>query len=306
MIMEFELSILGSSSAVPTSLRNTTAQVLKAFERFFLIDCGEGTQRQMRIYKIPFERINNIFISHLHGDHCYGLIALISSLGLKNRTTPLHIYSHRKLEKIINCQLDLLNVRLPYEIIFHEIDNTKTEIIYEDKRISVTAFPLKHRDIPTSGFLFKEKEHLLNLKKDIVEALEIPISWRPRITQGEDYIDSDGKIYENSILTHPRKASKSFAFCSDTAFTEKFVDTIKDVDLLYHEATYANDNKHLAKKYYHSTAEQAAIIAKKANAKKLIMGHFSTRYKKARIFEEEAREIFTESYSVNDGDKFEF
>lgn len=302
--MEFELTILGSSSAVPTSFRNTTAQVLNAFGRFFLIDCGEGTQLQMRKYKIPYGRINNIFISHLHGDHFFGLIGFISSMSLNGRKTPLHIYSHKKLEAIINFQLDILNTKLPFEIIYHYLDTSKREVIYEDKHITVTAFSLKHRDTPTSGFLFKEKEKPLNLIKEKIEEYNISIAERVKIKAGADFITSDGELIINNKLTTKPKAARSFAFCSDTAYTEKFLDIIDGVDLLYHEATHANNLKDWAKKTYHSTAEQAATIAKKANVKKLIMGHFSTRYKDTTQHVEEAREVFPESYAVKDGDKY--
>jgi ribonuclease Z len=302
--MEFELTILGSSSAVPTSSRNTTAQVLNAFGRFFLIDCGEGTQLQMRKYKIPYARINNIFISHLHGDHFFGLIGFICSMSLQARKTPLHIYSHKKLEAIISFQLDILNTKLPFEIIYHFLDSSKHEIIYEDKHITVTSFSLKHRDTPTSGFLFKEKEKPLNIIKTKIEEYDISIASRVKIKAGEDYITSDGDLIKNDTLTTKPKAARSYAFCSDTAYTEKFLDVIDGVDLLYHEATHANNLKDWAKKTYHSTAEQAATIAKKANAKKLIMGHFSTRYNDTDQHVKESRAVFTESYAVEDGDKY--
>lgn len=302
--MDIELTILGSSSAVPTSLRNTTAQVLNVLGRFFLIDCGEGTQLQMRKYKIPYNRINHIFISHLHGDHFFGLIGYISSMGLQGRKTPLHIYSHKKLESILKFQLEALNVNLPYQIIYHYLDTSKREIIYEDKNITVTSFSLKHRDVPTSGFLFKEKQKPLKLIKEKVEELNIPIAQRVKIKDGADYITEEGELIENKDLTTQPPAPKSYAFCSDTAYTEKFLGVIKDVDLLYHEATHANDNKKRAKQTYHSTAEQAATIALKANAKKLIIGHFSTRYTDTTQHESEARNIFPNTTAVKDGDVY--
>jgi len=302
--MDFELSILGSSSAVPTSFRNTTAQVLNAFGRFFLIDCGEGTQLQMRKYRIPYARINHIFISHLHGDHFFGLIGFISSLALQGRTTTLHIYAHKKLEDILNFQFEALNTKLPFDIVYHYLDSSKIEVIYEDKHICVTSFSLKHRDIPTSGFLFKEKEKPLNIIKELVDEYEIPIAQRVLIKQGADFTTKEGEIIPNRELTTKPKPPRSYAFCSDTAYTEKFLDVIKNVDLLYHEATHCNDNKDRAKQTYHSTAEQAATIAKKANVKKLIMGHFSTRYKNTNTHEKEAQAIFAESYAVKDGDTF--
>lgn len=302
--MEFELTILGSSSAIPTSLRNTTAQVLNVLGRFFLIDCGEGTQLQLRKYKIPYQRINHIFISHLHGDHFFGLIGFISSMALQDRKTPLHIYGHKKLEDVINFQLKALDTFLPYKLIFHHLDSSKKEVIYEDKVLTVTSFSLKHRDIPTSGFLFKEKEKPLKLIKEKLEFYNIPLKVRQGIKEGDDFIAKDGKLIKNSELTTLPAPPRSYAFCSDTAYTEKNLDILDGVDLLYHEATYANDNKDRAKSTYHSTAEQAATLAKKANATKLIIGHFSTRYKNTRLHTKEAREIFPNTYSVKDGDKY--
>jgi len=302
--MDIELTILGSSSAVPTSLRNTTAQVLNVLGRFFLIDCGEGTQLQMRKYKIPYNRINHIFISHLHGDHFFGLIGYISSMGLQGRKTPLHIYSHKKLEIILRFQLDTLNTNLPFDLIFHYLDTSKKEIIYEDKNITVTSFSLKHRDVPTCGFLFKEKEKPLKLIKEKLEELNIPIAQLVKIKAGADYITDNGEMIANNKLTTRPPNPRSYAFCSDTAYTEKFLDVINKVDLLYHEATHANDNKARAKQTYHSTAEQAATIAHKANAKKLIIGHFSTRYTDTSQHEKEAREIFPNTFAVKDGDIF--
>jgi ribonuclease Z len=303
--MELELTILGSSSAIPTSFRNTTAQVLNAFGRFFLIDCGEGTQIQLRRFKIPYKRINHIFISHLHGDHFFGLIGFISSLSLQGRKTELNIYSQKKLEQIIITQLEILNIKLSFELTFHYLDSSKHTIIYEDKNISVTSFSLKHRDIPTSGFFFKEKEKPLSLIKEMIEEYNISIVDRLKIKDGADYITSEGELIKNKFLTIKAKQAKSYAFCSDTAYTEKFIDLIKGVDLLYHEATHANDNKTRAKQTYHSTAEQAATIALKSEAKKLIMGHFSTKYKNTKQHIKEARAVFPESYAVEDGDKYQ-
>ena len=302
--MEFELTILGSSSAIPTSLRNTTAQVLNVLGRYFLIDCGEGTQLQLRKYKIPFNRINHIFISHIHGDHFFGLIGFISSLALQDRKTPLHVYAHKKLEDILRFQLNTINTYLPYKLIFHHLDSSKKEIIYEDKVLTVTSFSLKHRDTPTSGFLFKEKEKPLKLIKEKLEVYNIPIKDRQKIKEGMDFITENGETIKNSELTTLPSPPKSYAFCSDTAYTEKNLDILTGVNLLYHDATYANDNKERAKKTYHSTAEQAAVFAKKANAGKLLLGHFSTRYKTTRIHTKEARAIFPNTYSVKDGENY--
>lgn len=259
---------------------------------------------QMRRFKIPYERINHVFISHLHGDHFFGLIGFISSISLQGRKTTLHIYSHKKLEDIISYQLESLNIRLSFEIIYHYLDSSKQEVIYEDKNITVTAFSLKHRDVPTSGFLFKEKGKPLNIIKEMIEKYDISIADRVKIKQGADYISKNGELIKNELLTRKANTPKSYAFCSDTAYTEKFIDLITGVDLLYHEATHANDKKARAKQTYHSTAEQAASIALKAKVKKLIMGHFSTSYPNTDTHLKEARAVFAESYAVEDGDKY--
>ncbi len=302
--MEFELTILGSSSAIPTSIRNTTAQVLNVLGRYFLIDCGEGTQLQLRKHKISFQKINHIFISHLHGDHFFGLIGLISTMALQNRKAPLHIYSHKKLEEITTFQIKTLNIFMSYKIIFHYIDTKKKEVIFEDKTLTITSFSLKHRDIPTSGFLFKEKEKPLKLIKEKIDFYNIPIKERQGIKDGNHFISKDGKFIKNSELTIPAPSPRSYAFCSDTSYTEKNIDILKNVDLLYHEATYANDNKARAKATYHSTAEEAAILARKANVGKLLIGHFSTRYKNTKQHTSEAKAIFPNTFAVKDGEKY--
>jgi ribonuclease Z len=295
----FSLTILGTSSAFPTSKRYPTAHVLNVCERFFLIDCGEGTQIQLRNNRIKFGKLNHIFISHLHGDHFFGLFGLISTQSLLGRKTPLHIYSPAGLESIVNNLFRAVNDVLPFELIFHEIDGKVAKLVYEDKHICVESIPLKHR-IPTYGYLFKEKLKVPNIKKKFVESYKPGIKEMLNIKKGADYISSEGKVIPNEQIIIPAPKPRSYAFCSDTAYSEKIVEQLKDVDLLYHEATFLEEAKKLAKQSYHSTARQAATIAHLANAGQLIIGHFSARYKQFEPFLEEAKEFFDNTVLAKD------
>ncbi|MCK5168818.1 MAG: ribonuclease Z [Bacteroidales bacterium] len=300
--MTFELTILGSSSAVPTSKRNLTAHVLNVHERFFLIDCGEGTQIQIRKNKIRFGKINHIFISHLHGDHIFGLFGLISTFNLLNRDKDLHIYSHPELESILSRHIEYFERTISFKIVYHHLKPKKNEIIYEDEKVIVETIPNKHR-VPACGFKFTEKRHLRNLRKNVVEKYVIPISKIRSVQEGDDFINDNNEIITNEKLTLPPYNTRSYAYCTDTAYSEKIIPLIKDVDLLFHEATFGMDMKHLAKTTYHSTSEDAALIAKKANIGKLIIGHFSARYKDVGIIINEARKIFPNTLSAEDGEK---
>lgn len=299
--MTFSVTILGSSSALPTSNRFPTAHLFNSNERFFLIDCGEGTQIQLRRLRLRFSKINHIFISHLHGDHYFGLFGLISSFSLLGRKTDLHIYAHAGLEKMIDCQFPDYNIN--YSIIFHKITPQKEVVLYEDKLLRISTFPLKHR-INASGFLFQEKERELNLRKDVISKYNLSIKDILAVKKGNDYLWQDEKIIKNEQLTHPPYQSRSYAFCSDTAFFPKIVEYIKNVDLLYHEATFAEDMKEMAKKTTHSTAKQAAEIASKAKVGKLLIGHFSSRYKNEKLIENEAKEIFKNTEAVIEGNTY--
>ena len=300
--MTFELTILGSSSAIPTSKRNLTAHVLNVHERFFLIDCGEGTQLQLRRNKIRFGKIDHIFISHLHGDHIFGLYGLISTFNLLNRSKNLHIYAHPELENILNRHIEYFERTLSYKIIYHYINPKVNEIIYDDGKLTVETIPLKHR-IPTCGFLFRETPHLRNLRKDVVEVFNIPISKIRSIQEGEDFINEEGEITSNFKLTFSPYKSRSYAYCTDTAYSEKIIPIIENVDLLFHEATLAKNMKKQAKQTFHSTTIDAATIAQKAKVKKLIIGHFSARYKDVNSLVDETREIFQNTFSAEDGEK---
>lgn len=302
--MPFQLIILGTSSALPTSNRYPTAQVLHVSGRFFLIDCGEGTQTQMRKYKISFSRINHIFISHLHGDHIFGLIGLISTFALIGRTNDLHIYSHSELQKFVSPQIEFLYANeLPFKIIFHPLNFRKEQKIFEDSKVTVYSFPLDHR-ISTCGFRFEEKPALPNLIPAKIEEYQIPIRDRQRIKEGGDFIASDGRIIPHSELTKNKHQARTFAFCSDTRYNKSYIQSVRNVDLLYHEATFASDNIDLAQTTYHSTGEDAAQVALKAEVGKLIIGHFSARYKDHTVILKEAQAIFTNTEAITEGQLF--
>ncbi|MDO8951231.1 MAG: ribonuclease Z [Draconibacterium sp.] len=302
--MPFELTILGSNSALPTSDRYPTAQVLNILGRFFLIDCGEGTQIQLRRNKIGFSKIKHIFISHLHGDHYYGLIGLISTLNLLGLKTDIHIYSPSELKTLLQPQLDFIKGGMNVNLIFHPLNFKKPQQIFADKRVEVFSFPLKH-SISTCGFLFREVQKQANIKKEMVLEYKIPIAKIKEIKAGADFITADGETIINEKLTIPPPHPRSYAFCTDTAFHLPIVDVIKDVDLLYHEATFLEAMHDFAEKTLHSTTIDAANMAKMANVKKLLIGHFSARYNDIKLFEKEARTVFENTEAAREGKTYQ-
>jgi ribonuclease Z len=289
--MTFELTILGSSSALPTSTKFPTAHVLNLHERFFLIDCGEGTQIQLRRANIRFGRINHIFISHMHGDHVFGLFGVLSTFNLLGRKASLHIHGHTELKTILDFYDRHFAMESTYPIEFHPISKREMQLIHEDKVLEVFAFPLKHR-IPTFGFLFREKQRPPNIRKAIIEQHKLTIAEIRALKAGEDIITDAGIQLSNATATEPAYCSRSYAYCSDTMIYEKLIKYIPGVNLLYHEATFLEQDKKLAKLTGHSTTVQAATIAKKSDAKQLIIGHFSNRYKNTATFLEQAKEVF--------------
>jgi ribonuclease Z len=299
----FSVTILGSSSALPTSERFPTAHLLNANERFFLIDCGEGTQIQLRKFRIRLGKINHIFISHLHGDHIFGLFGLISSFNLIGRTATLHIYGPDQIEELILDHLKFFQNDLSFDIAIHKFQHHRAATIHKDTNVEVITIPLKHR-VPTCGFLFRERQAPRNIKKEMVEKYEIPIRDIVKIKDGKDFKTNEGETIPNSELTLPPFRVRSYAYCSDTAYSEKIIELIKNVDILYHEATFLHKDEDLAAETLHSTSKQAAGIALKAEVRKLLIGHFSSRYKNYDTFEKEAQEIFPETTAVNDGDVF--
>lgn len=302
--MTFTLTILGSSSALPTSDRYTSAHVLNVHEHLFLIDCGEGTQVRLRQFKLKFSKINHIFISHLHGDHFFGLSGLISSFNILGRKNPLHIYSFPELEEIIHQSLNSGGQELGFQIIFHTLQCNSLKTIYSDKHIEVCSFPLIHR-IPTCGFLFKEKPKQRKILKSAIEEYHIPLEKIKEIKEGKGFETTNGTV-KNDMLTCPLTPPSSYAYCSDTLYNPEIVPFIKDVTLLYHEATFLEDYTERAKVTFHSTAIQAAKIAEAAHAGKLILGHFSVRYKDMEDFLKEAKTIFKNTELAFDGLQISF
>ncbi len=300
-----KITILGCYAATPRTITNPTSQVLEIRNNMFLIDCAEGTQVQLRKNKIKFSKINHIFISHLHGDHVYGLIGLVSTFMLLKRVNDLHIYGPKGIKEIITLQLRLSNSWTTYGLFFHELEATESEIIYEDDKVMVTTIPLKHR-IYTNGFLFQEKVGDRKLNLDAVQNYEIETCYYQKIKNGNDIKLDDGRIIENEKLTFDPIPAKSYAFCSDTVFNETIVPQITNVDVLYHESTFLQSEEALAIQTMHSTAKQAATIALKANVKNLILGHYSTRYESIEMFKIEAQTIFSDVLLANDGVTFEF
>ncbi len=290
--MSLSLTILGCHSATPRVNAYPTAQYLEINNCHFLIDCGEGTQRQMRKYKVGFSKIDHIFISHLHGDHFYGLVGLLSTFGILNREKELHVYGPKGIKKATLLLLKISHSHAKYTIVFHELESKESELIYENDRVSVKTIPLNHR-VYTNGYLFEEKEKPRKLHMDNISNYEeIGKADYLNIKAGRDVTLATGEIVPNDELTLPPKKSISYAFCSDTMYKPDIVPIIKNVDVLYHEATFLDDRQDLAKKTKHATSKQAAQIAKDANAKQLIVGHYSGRYKDISLFQVEAKEIF--------------
>lgn len=286
-----KLTILGCHSATPRVNAHTTAQVLEVKNHTFLIDCGEGTQYQLRRNKISFARITHIFISHLHGDHVFGLIGFISSLGLLHREKEMHIHGPKGLKELITNQLKLTKSWTTFPLYFHELDSKKPELIYEDDKVSIETIPLDHR-IYANGYFFREKKANRKLLIDKAKQYAIDVAFYNNIKKGKDVVLDSGEVIPNEQLTAPPPPPKSYAFCSDTMFKPEIADQIKGVTALYHESTFQEDNKDLCKPTKHSTAKQAATIAKQAKAEQLILGHYSSRYKSLDGFKTEAQTIF--------------
>lgn len=300
-----KLTILGCYSATPKKNTHPTAQVLEINNHIFLIDCGEGTQVQLRTQKVKFSRIKHIFISHLHGDHFFGLVGLISTFSLLNRETELHVYGPKGIKEIITLQLKLSKSWTKYPLYFHELSSKKPELIFEDEKVSVETIPLDHR-VYTNGFLFKEKPGDRKLLLEKVLNYGIDVAYYRSIKKGKDAVLEDGTVIPNTELTAAPEPPKSYAFCSDTAYQPNMVPQLKNATILYHESTFLDSHQHLCKKTKHSTAKEAAKIAQAADVGKLILGHYSTRYDDLNLFAQEAKSIFNAVELAEDGKKFEF
>lgn len=300
-----ELTILGCHSATPKANVHPTAQVLDMDGELMLIDCGEGTQVQLRRRKVKFSRISHIFISHLHGDHYFGLIGLISTFSLLNRKAPLHIHAPKGLKQIIEIQLKASHAFTSYPLVFNELNSNQPEKILDNSKLSVETIPLKHR-VYTNGFLFKAKPGDRKLLIDKVQNLDIDTAYYKSIKKGKDVVLENGEVIDNEEITEEPKTPLSYAFCSDTMFKPDIVPQIQNTTLLYHESTFLEIHEDLCDKTKHSTAKQAGIIAQKANVKQLILGHFSARYRDLKLFEDEAKIVFENSVAAESGKIFRF
>ena len=295
----FKVHILGCGSALPTLQHYASSQIVEFRDKCFMIDCGEGTQMQVRHTHIHFSKIQAVFISHIHGDHCFGLIGMISTFGMLGRTAPLHIYAPAELESILNAQVELFCTGLEYNIVFHAVDTTERVVVYEDRSLIVETIPLEHR-VPCCGFIFREKPALPHIRRDMIDFYNIPISQINNIKAGAGWTTPDGDFVPHERITVPADAPRSYAYCSDTHYLPHLHELIKGVSTLYHESTYAEDNIEKARIYHHSTAAQAAMVARDANVGKLLLGHYSSRYRDESVLLDEAKAIFPNSYLTNE------
>lgn len=298
--MTFEIIILGCGAALPTLRHHPTGQVVNLHDKLFLVDCGEGTQMQLRRYRVKMQRIHHVFISHLHGDHYFGLNGLLSTMHLLGRTKTLHIYADKGLEKLHHLQQEVGEMHLNFPIIFHDNKCDAPRVLYEDNTVEIWGFPLEHR-ISTTGFLFREKPRKANISREAIAEHQLNVSEILALKNGNDVSRTDGTLLRATELTIPAPVGRSYAFCSDTRFAQQVIDAVKDVDLLYHEATFASNMTSRAAQTYHSTAAQAAEVASKAGARQLVLGHFSARYLDESILLDEAKAVFEHTILADEG-----
>ncbi|WP_455096895.1 ribonuclease Z [Prevotella jejuni] len=300
----FKVHILGCGSALPTLQHNASSQIVELREKLFMIDCGEGTQIQLRRSRIHFSKIIAVFISHLHGDHCFGLPGMISTFGMTGRTAPLHIYAPAAFEPILDQTLSFFCQGLEFKVVFHAVDTTQNKVVYEDRSLTVETIPLQHR-IDCCGFLFREKPILPHIRRDMIDFYKIPISQINNIKAGADWVTPEGEVIANSRLTTPAEPARSYAYCSDTRYIKTLHELVKGVSTLYHESTYSAVDAERARLYWHSTSQDAARVARDASVGKLLLGHFSARYNNESQLLEEAKEIFPNSYLTREGATFD-
>ena len=296
----FKVHVLGCGSAKPTTRHFASSQVVEVRGRVFMVDCGEGSQIQLRRTKVRFTRLRAVFITHLHGDHCFGLIGLICSFALSGRNVPLHIYAPVALKRLLDDMIAMFASDVSFEVVFHEVDTTMSQIIYEDSAVTVTTLPLKHR-IPCCGYLFREKPTLPHIRRDMIDFYHIPMTRIMDIKNGADWTDEDGCVIPNERLVTPPDPVRAFAYCSDTRYLPSLHQLIKGVNLLYHESTYDECHKSLAEVYCHSTAAEAATVALDAEAKHLLLGHYSSRYEDESVLLHEAQIIFPHTTLAQEG-----
>ena len=300
----FKVHILGCGSALPTLQHNASSQIVELREKLFMIDCGEGTQIQLRRSRIHFSKIIAVFISHLHGDHCFGLPGMISTFGMTGRTAPLHVYAPAAFEPILDQTLSFFCQGLEFKVVFHAVDTTQNKVVYEDRSLTVETIPLQHR-IDCCGYLFREKPILPHIRRDMIDFYKIPISQINNIKAGADWVTPEGEVIANSRLTTPAEPARSYAYCSDTRYIKTLHELVKGVSTLYHESTYSAEDAERARLYWHSTSQDAAKVARDASVGKLLLGHFSARYNNESQLLEEAKEIFPNSYLTCEGATFD-
>ena len=300
----FKIHILGCGSALPTLHHYASAQVVEMRGKQFMIDCGEGTQMQLRRSRIRFTKLSAVFITHLHGDHCFGLIGMISTFGLLGRTAKLDVYAPKELEHMLQEQMRMFCHNFDYEVVFHAVDTRKQQVVYEDRSLTVESIPLEHR-MPCCGYLFKEKATLPHIRRDMIDFYQIPVSQINNIKAGSDWITAEGETVPNSKLVEAADHPRSYAYCSDTRYIPTLHERIRGVTALYHESTYGEDNLLMAEKYYHSTARQAALVARDAGAGKLLLGHYSSRYEDENVLLNEAKQVFENSFLCDEQMVFE-
>lgn len=300
----FKIHILGCGSALPTLHHYASAQVVEMRGKQFMIDCGEGTQMQLRRSRIRFTKLSAVFITHLHGDHCFGLIGMISTFGLLGRTAKLDVYAPKELELMLQEQMRMFCHNFDYEVAFHAVDTCKQQVVYEDRSLMVESIPLEHR-MPCCGYLFKEKATLPHIRRDMIDFYQIPVSQINNIKAGSDWITAEGETVPNSKLVEAADQPRSYAYCSDTRYISTLHERIRGVTALYHESTYGEDNLLMAEKYYHSTARQAALVARDAGAGKLLLGHYSSRYEDENVLLNEAKQVFENSFLCDEQMVFE-
>lgn len=298
------MHILGCGSALPTLQHNASSQIVELREKLFMIDCGEGTQIQLRRSRIHFSKIIAVFISHLHGDHCFGLPGMISTFGMTGRTAPLHIYAPAAFEPILEQTLSFFCQGLEFKVVFHAVDTTQNKVVYEDRSLTVETIPLQHR-IDCCGYLFREKPILPHIRRDMIDFYKIPISQINNIKAGADWVTPEGEMIANSRLTTPAEPARSYAYCSDTRYIKTLHELVKGVSTLYHESTYSAEDAERARLYWHSTSQDAAKVARDASVGKLLLGHFSARYNNESQLLDEAKEIFPNSYLTCEGATFD-
>lgn len=297
---KFEVHVLGCGSALPTTRHNPSAQVVSLREKLYMVDCGEGAQLQLRRSRLRFSRLNHIFITHLHGDHCFGLPGLVSTFALLGRTADMHIYGPADLEKVMQPLLNYFCSGIPFAVHFHSVDTSVGSVVYEDRSVQVEAFPLQHRK-PCVGYLFREKPSLPHIKRDMIDFLGIPHFAINDIKSGGGWTTADGVFYPHERLVTPAEPPRSYAYCSDTRFVPELAETLKGVNLLFHEATFSEADAERAVETRHSTARQAATLAKAAEVRRLLIGHFSARYEDENILLKEAQAVFAETLLAREG-----